>query len=226
MRIKIRDWNTHFERDRSKQWKNLQWVPIPNKQGTGYRKIMQEKNGAEIFGCWIAIVEQGSLCFPRGDLSKYEIEDLALLTLIDANVMISSIRFLSQKLDWLEVIENNDFTENLDTSVKNIDAHGMPTSVGSSILSNSIQSSKEKKDPVKKILFVPPSLEEFREYCKLNGFESIASRAFRGYSEADWHDSEGKKIKNWKQKCQHVWFNDNNRDKPHEPKSPTYRELG
>jgi hypothetical protein len=38
MAIKIRDWEVHFERDRTKQWKALSWVPVPNKQGSGYRK--------------------------------------------------------------------------------------------------------------------------------------------------------------------------------------------
>lgn len=134
MKIKIRDWDANFERDRTRQWKNLQWVPIPNKQGPGYRMIMSEKNGLEIFACWIALVQQGSLCSTRGDLSKYNITQLSLMTMIDASKLKASIDYLSQVLDWIEVIED------FDNHVKNLDSHGMPNSFGSSVLFNSIQS--------------------------------------------------------------------------------------
>jgi hypothetical protein len=135
MAIRIRDWSLHFERDRTKQWKILQWVPIPNKQGAGYRKMLSQKNGLEIFACWIALVQVASKSNPRGDLSKYDLEDLSLLTLIDSKKLSVAITYLSQSLDWIEVIEN------LDTNVNNLDTHGMSNSFDSSILFNSIQSS-------------------------------------------------------------------------------------
>lgn len=107
-RIKIRDWDINFEADRSRQWKNIKWVPIPNKQGLGYKKVMAQKNGATIFGCWIALVEQGSLCDPRGDLSKYTIEELSIKTLIPLTILTESIDYILQNLDWIEVVENHD----------------------------------------------------------------------------------------------------------------------
>jgi len=62
--------------------------------------------------------------------------------------------------------------------------------------------------------FVPPTLEEFKDYFKQNGFlVKVAEKAWTGYDVTDWHDSNGKKIKSWKQKCQHVWFRDDNKDK-------------
>lgn len=60
--------------------------------------------------------------------------------------------------------------------------------------------------------FSPPSLDEFKKYFVDNGYSiEIAERSFNGYDVADWHDSEGKRIKNWKQKCQHVWFKPENK---------------
>lgn len=129
---RIRDWSLHFEQDRSKQWKILKWVPIPNKQGKGYRKIMAEKNGLEIFACWIALVQQASLCNPRGDLSKYNLSDLSLLTLISSDKLQKSIEYCSQTLDWIEVIEN------LDKNVNNLDKTVSQTAVGSSMLCSSV----------------------------------------------------------------------------------------
>ena len=34
---------------------------------------------------------------------------------------------------------------------------------------------------------------------------------WNGYDVADWHDSQGKQIKNWKQKAYQVWFKDENK---------------
>ena len=95
MRLMIRNWQTYFERDRTKQWKHLEWVPIPNKQGAGYRKIMKQPNGLEIFAIWISLIEVASTCSPRGDLSKYSLEEISDLTLIDnQDKLKSAILFL------------------------------------------------------------------------------------------------------------------------------------
>ena len=57
--------------------------------------------------------------------------------------------------------------------------------------------------------FTPPSLIEIKEYFKKEGYkEEIAEKAWKGYDVANWVDSKGNKIKNWKQKCIHVWFKD------------------
>ena len=37
------------------------------------------------------------------------------------------------------------------------------------------------------------------------------AKAFDYYDCADWHDSKGNKVKNWKQKMQAVWFKDENK---------------
>lgn len=151
MQIKIRDWDKNFERDRTRQWKRLEWVPIPNKQGIGYRKIMKQANGLEIYACWIALVSIASTCTPRGDLSKYTIEDLADLSLINGKKLLTAIIFLSQTLDWIQVIKET--PKNLDKSVKNLDLDVPQQPNGSSILfssntvqfsSNTVQDSSDK----------------------------------------------------------------------------------
>lgn len=60
--------------------------------------------------------------------------------------------------------------------------------------------------------FNPPTLEEFQNYWEDNGYDkNKAVRAWKGYDAANWSDSKGNKVKNWKQKCFHVWFKDENR---------------
>lgn len=131
--IKIRNWDEYFEKDRTKQWKILSWVPIPNKQGSGYRKIMREKNGLEVFACWIAIVQLASKCNPRGDLSKYNLDDLSLLTMIESVKISQAIDFLGNKIDWIEILTD------MSMSVNNLDQHGKSSSDSCSVLFNSIQ---------------------------------------------------------------------------------------
>lgn len=58
----------------------------------------------------------------------------------------------------------------------------------------------------KKIL-KPPNIEEVKKYFFENKYpELLAERFYKGYSEANWRDSHGNPVKNWKQKAQHVWF--------------------
>jgi hypothetical protein len=68
--------------------------------------------------------------------------------------------------------------------------------------------------------FNPPTLDEVKLYFTENGFSSqAAERAFRGYNVANWIDSKGKPVLNWKQKMNNVWFTDENKIKvnPNDP---------
>jgi uncharacterized protein YdaU (DUF1376 family) len=64
---------------------------------------------------------------------------------------------------------------------------------------------KEKRESVNK--FTPPTLDEVILYFKQNGYSPEAGqKAFSYYDCAGWSDSQGRKIKNWKQKMHGVWF--------------------
>jgi len=52
----------------------------------------------------------------------------------------------------------------------------------------------------KRKTFVPPTLEEVRAYAKERGREDLAEIFFDYFEKGDWHDSEGKPVKAWKQK--------------------------
>lgn len=60
--------------------------------------------------------------------------------------------------------------------------------------------------------FAPPSLDDVKNYFKENGYkEEIAIKAFNHYAVANWHDSQGSPVLNWKQKIQTNWFEDKNK---------------
>lgn len=67
----IKDWDTHFENNRTRELKHMEWIPVPNKMdGDGYTELVDHPNGAAHFGAWIAIVEVASKCDPRGTLLR------------------------------------------------------------------------------------------------------------------------------------------------------------
>lgn len=73
---------------------------------------------------------------------------------------------------------------------------------------NTLQEYKEDKK-LKNVrnIFVVPTIQEVIDYFEENGFgREYANKFFKGYEVANWTDSKGNKIKNWKQKAQHVWF--------------------
>jgi len=66
---------------------------------------------------------------------------------------------------------------------------------------------KEKVN--KKKSFVPPTFDELLAYFKQNGQpEAQARKAFAHYDNHNWTDSQGRAVKNWKQKVQTNWFKD------------------
>jgi uncharacterized protein YdaU (DUF1376 family) len=83
-----------------------------------------------------------------------------------------------------------------------------------------MQLHKNSKGKAKKMNAIPMELvneNEVIDYFILNGYKKeIAIRAFNYYNEANWHDASGKKVLNWKQKMQSVWFKEENKAKKQE----------
>ena len=68
---RIRDWQRHFENNRTRDMEKMRWVPVPNKHdGEGFQRIMQEKDGIIIYGCWHLILQVASKLRERGTLLR------------------------------------------------------------------------------------------------------------------------------------------------------------
>jgi hypothetical protein len=75
---------------------------------------------------------------------------------------------------------------------------------------NAINKGKERKELKKK--FIAPTLEEIKSFFKEKGYsEESAIKAFNHYNYADWKDTSGKQVLNWKQKMNTVWFKPENK---------------
>jgi hypothetical protein len=65
-----------------------------------------------------------------------------------------------------------------------------------------------KKEKTKNV-FTPPTILEVENYFFENGYKREAgSKAYNYYAIANWKDSKGNGVKNWKQKMHAVWFKD------------------
>src|ERR1700684_3855635 len=68
---RVRDWDSLYENNRTRSMKFMQWIPITNKQdGDGYIQVVEGKNGAEMLGGWLAILQVASKCRTRGTLLR------------------------------------------------------------------------------------------------------------------------------------------------------------
>jgi hypothetical protein len=82
---------------------------------------------------------------------------------------------------------------------------------------------KKEEKSERKETFIPPVIEEVIVYFTDNGYSKEAGeKAFNYYSLANWHDSKGNKIKNWKQKMNGVWFKEENKPKPEKKRVDGY----
>lgn len=71
---------------------------------------------------------------------------------------------------------------------------------------------KDKSGEKKLKRFEPPSLFEVENYFIENGFDKLlAQKAFEYYNIAEWKDSRGVKVQNWKQKMRGVWMKEENK---------------
>ena len=77
-----------------------------------------------------------------------------------------------------------------------------------------IKEEKEDKPKKPRSVFTPPVISDVISYFEENGYtKQSAEKAFKYYSVANWKDSKGDQVKNWKQKMQGVWFKDENKEK-------------
>lgn len=60
---------------------------------------------------------------------------------------------------------------------------------------------------IKKKPFTPPTIEEWLDFCREKNLNLDKMRnAYDGYVAANWHDTKGNPIRNWKQKILMVWM--------------------
>lgn len=119
MIYRIIDWDLRYENNRSRAYKKLDWVPMPNKMdGDGYTELVETKNGepeingALRFAGWCALIQIASRCRPRGLLCRdlagdrpHTAETLSRISRLPK--MVFDLVFeRALEIGWIEVINN------------------------------------------------------------------------------------------------------------------------
>lgn len=105
---RITRWHDHFENNRTRELKRLDWVPVPNKMdGDGYTELVGHDNGAAHLGAWLAIVEVASKCDPRGtllreNLTPHDAGSLSRVTRLPTPVFTEVLPRLV-RIGWVEL---------------------------------------------------------------------------------------------------------------------------
>lgn len=84
----------------------------------------------------------------------------------------------------------------------------------------SINNNNNNNNNIYKRKFQPPALSELKEYNSAHGLNIDCEFFLKYFTESNWRDSTGKKVKNWKQKM--LTWSRNNKDKK---RSKTTEEL-
>lgn len=216
MIYRIKDWDTRYENNRTRAYKKLDWVPMPNKMdGDGYTELVElskgekEYYGALRFAGWCAIVEIASRCEPRGTLYRnladncgHTAESLSRISRLPI-IVFELVFDRAMKIGWLDVIDNQN--KDLQNTAEILQSPAL-----NRIEENRIEENRKES---KRHAFTPPTEQEMIAFFLEKGFpESLAKKVFEYYS-PKWIDSNGKKVLNWKQKCLAVWMKEENKDK-------------
>lgn len=109
----IKGWDEHFENNRTRNMKNMQWIPVANKHdGDGYTELVDRDNGAEMLGAWLAILQVASKCGERGTLMRdngtpHTPKTISRLTRLKEGVICKALTLLcSPEIDWLQVVDS------------------------------------------------------------------------------------------------------------------------
>ena len=104
----IRNWNRHFENNRSRQIEALRWVPIPARHdGEKYMTLMDHPDAHKIFSAWVLMVQVAAQCDPRGKLLRFDGQphtpaSLSVRTRAPAEWFEIALPYLHKTLQWID----------------------------------------------------------------------------------------------------------------------------
>jgi hypothetical protein len=199
---KIKNWDSLYENNRTRELKRLEWFPMPNKQdGDGYTFIMEQKDGAAIFGAWVACVQVASRCgnpAGRGVLMRdgkmpHDSQSLSRMTRIPAAIIEKMLSVCSsQDVSWFEISD-------IETEC-GISAGECGISAGECLEGKGREEKRmegNEKNGSEGTKPKHPSLEEVKLYCAKAGIPESDAVWFWNKCEGNGWMNGGEKIKSW-----------------------------
>lgn len=171
--------------------------------------------GAQGYGIFWRIIEMlHSDCEHKLPLKQYIILAIAKQMLTDAKQIQAIIDycitpcelFISDTQYFWSNRVNSNFEKRAQISeVRSI--AGKAGAIAKQKLANTSKGKERKRKESKVKELIAPSLLEVETYFEENGYKKeIGKKAWMGYDVANWINSQGKPVLNWKQTMINVWF--------------------
>lgn len=197
---RIKDWDKHFENNRTRELKDTRWVPIPNKQdGDGYTELKDHPQGAAHYGVWIDLVLLASKCEPRGTLVRdgnrpHTPETISRIIRSSVRVIKESLERLVKEVKWMEVVTHIDVTNPAPSCDEVAPECGLGPQEGAL---NGMEWNGRIEGGSTSAKFVPPSVPEVAAYCAERGSSIDPERFVDHYQSKGWMIGKNK-MKDWR----------------------------
>lgn len=212
--LQIKDWDKHFENNRTRELKFMAWVPLPNKMdGDGYTELLDHPNGPSHYAAWTACVLVASKCDPRGTLVRegrkpHDTASLARITRIPQSVYEEAIPRLIE-IGWLvdatqpavnvsEIPQDHAVSPQASAEIPQRGAESSVPFRSVPVFSEEVSNSSIVQ-PGTNGRFHPPTVEEVAAYC-LSRNNNLNAQEFVDYYEVrSWKPSGSRtQMRDWK----------------------------
>lgn len=200
----IRDWNVHYENNRSRELKELSWVIVPNRHdGEHYSQIVAHPDGAKIFAAWNLIIQVASRTHLRGHLLRgnntpHTPVSLSAKTRAPAEWFSIAFDYLEKNTDWL-IVEQFTLEKQDDLLViPQVSAAQSRSALRDGDEEGKGKKGREGKGIEPKELKARGSVEEVKEFCKSESLPESDAIWFFHKNEGNGWTNGGKPIKDWK----------------------------
>jgi hypothetical protein len=158
---RVRDWDDIYEHRDQRNVKNMKWVSMPVQlDGDGYTLLMEQgERGSAMFGAFMALVQLGTKCVPRGTFWRRAGEphspaSIARITRHSVKLVEDMLDFCSKQTKWIDVGVYNETTGTCDFSEK---IREFPGKIPPTIHNTTLQDTRESMSvPEDRDLVVSP----------------------------------------------------------------------
>ncbi len=222
--LRIANWETHFENNRTRDLKCMTWVPVPNKlDGDGYTEIVDHKDGASHYAAWTTLVLIASRCDPRGTLLRagsraHDFASLSRISRLPAKLFQEAIPRLID-VGWLETVVVA-MPDVVSIPHESAAIPQLSAEIPHDPALNGREGKEDKKPSISP--FRKPTLEEVESYCRERE-NGIDPQTFVDHYEAKGWLIGKSRMKNWKAAIR-TWEG-KRRDESEGPRVPTAADI-
>jgi hypothetical protein len=139
---RVAEWSTHFEKNRTRELKRMEWVAVPNRMdGRGYTALVDHPNAAAHLGGWLAILEIASRQKVRGQIPQDDAgipQCLARMSRLPAAIFDEVIPRLIQ-IGWIECYQRDTGIPHLPAEIPHLPAESAHYKTGNNTVGKTEQ---------------------------------------------------------------------------------------